>query len=121
MCVGVYSTQPTGRRLGAERTFCYVHIVLRLRTTAEEWVPPPRTTRSDLRPDGRCTSTALIVPKAYRYGAYALPGAEYYYYYCFTARTTAMLVLLSLLSCCCWATPATRIWGIAPAMLPARR
>ena len=38
-----------------------------------------------------------------------------------TAQTTAMLVLLSLLSCCCWATPATRIWGIAPAMLPARR
>jgi hypothetical protein len=32
-----------------------------------------------------------------------------------------MLVLLSLLSCCCWATPATCTWGIAPAVLPARR
>ena len=45
----------------------------------------------------------------------------YYYYLLLTAQTTAMLVLLSLLSCCCWATPATRIWGIVPAMLPARR
>ena len=37
------------------------------------------------------------------------------------AQTTAMLVLLSRLGCCCWATPATRTWGIAPAMQPARR
>ena len=37
----------------------HVHV---LKHSAEEWVPPPRTTRSDLRPDGRCTSTALIAP-----------------------------------------------------------
>ena len=53
--------------------------------------------------------------------ALALAPTTYYYFDLLTARTTAMLVLLSLLSCCCWATPATRTWGIAPAMRPARR
>ena len=62
---------------------------------------------------GRRANTAFL---------YVISTPSYYYYYLLlTAQTTAMLVLLSLLSCCCWATPATCTWGIAPAVLPARR
>ena len=59
--------------------------------------------------------------KQARCGGWSSRRAALLLYYFTTAQTTAMLVLLSLLSCCCWATPATRTWGIAPAMLPARR
>ena len=58
----------------------------------------------------------LLFPPLRKYGR-----LRHYYYYDYFSQTTAMFVLLSLLGCCCWATPATRTWGIAPAMLPARR